>query len=187
MTAPDRGTRLVARAIVVLLPADLRREHGGDVARLIVDRRVHGGEPRWRLWPSVACDVAATAARTRWEEAMVPVRALVVGTVFGIGAFALLSRAVVPGLVLLALAAAIHLATRSRGGRLGVVRASWVPWAVGGVLAVGGAVGGLVLVQDRSPGAVLWISLLLVVIAGLASLGAAAVLAVDGRRPVASA
>ncbi len=179
----DRLDRAMAAVAVALLPADLRAEHGGDIVQLVLDRRRHGGEPRWRLWPSTLVDCTTTSIRLRRERAVPYVRPVLAGSAFGIGGFALLSRAGVPGLILILLGFVVLALTSKRVSAAGRPPAgSWRPFALGGLAMGLLAVGGLVAVAGRSPGPFVWVALLVALIAGLGALSTAAVLAVDARR-----
>ena len=88
---PGAATERLSRALVRLLPRSVREDYGEPMVQLAKDRRRHGGEPIWRLWPSLVVDAVSTTARTHWEEAMPRVPAVFIGLIFAIAAFAVLS------------------------------------------------------------------------------------------------
>jgi hypothetical protein len=46
-----------------MYPRDFREQHGDEMLQLARDRRTHGGERAWRLWPSIIADTALTAPK----------------------------------------------------------------------------------------------------------------------------
>jgi hypothetical protein len=174
------ATELVSRALVRLLPRSFRDDLGEDVVRLACDRRRFGGEPVWRLWPSLVGDTASSAVRLRREEAMFPTRAALAGFGLAFGVFAILSGGLLIGLpLLLAVGLVVHrtqpsLATGRRAPR-------WVPWCVVGVALVAASFAVMGASEDELT-AVEWFAILGLMMVGLWGLGTALVIALDARR-----
>lgn len=61
MTSTSRRSRALLR----MYPREFRERYGQEMLQLVRDRHVHGGEPAWRLWPSVVADTVLTAPRLR--------------------------------------------------------------------------------------------------------------------------
>lgn len=181
-TRSGAATERFSRALVRLLPRSAREDYGDAVVQLARDRRRHGGEPIWRLWPSLVVDAASTTARTHWEEAMPRIPATLIGLVFAIAAFALLSSSPAVGL---ALAAVGGLALWFQRGRIASRHGGshhTARWALAGLALVAIAFGVMAWSNDdQLDSAAAWSAVMLTLIAGLTALGTAAVLAV-GRR-----
>lgn len=183
MSAPSgAATERLSRALVRLLPRSAREDYGDAVVQLAKDRRRHGGEPIWRLWPSLVVDATSTAARTHREEAMPRIPAPAIGLVFAIAAFAVLSSSPAVGLALAALGGLAlwfqrgRIATRPDGSHHAA------RWALAGLALVAIAFGVMAWsTDDQLDSAPAWSAVIATLIAGLTALGTAAVLAVVRR------
>jgi hypothetical protein len=178
------ATEHVSRALVRLLPRSFRDELGADAVQLACDRRRHGHEPVWRLWPSLVGDAVSSAARLRLEETMFPTRAVVAGLALAFAVFAILSGGALIGLPLLVVVGVVVLRTAPTLPR-GLRAPRWVPWAsVGAVLTV--ASFAVVFAAEDELTAAEWTSVLGLLVIGLWSLGTALVIAVDAHRVASS-
>ena len=174
------ATERVSRALVRLLPRSFRDDFGEDVVQLACDRRRFGGEPLWRLWPSLVGDTASSAVRLRREEAMFPTRAVLAGFGLAFAVFAILSGGLLIGLPLLV--AGLVVVQRTQPSMPTGPRAPrWVPWGIVGLVLVVASFA-VVATSDDEFTAVEWAAILGLMMLGLWSLGAALVIALDARR-----
>lgn len=178
-TGSGAATERLSRALVRLWARSARDHYGDAAVQLAKDRRRHGGEPIWRLWPSLVVDAASTTARTHWEEAVPRVPATAFGLVFAIAGFGVLSDSPVAGLAIAGVGGIALLAQRGRiaprhGGAAHPMR-----WAAAGLALVAIAAGVVAGTTDDQLDEAAWSAVLLTLIAGLTALGTAGVLAVD--------
>lgn len=182
MTDRERSTERLSRLLVRLLPRSLRRDFGDDMVQLAQDRCRHGGEPLWRLWPSLVADASSTAVRLRWEEAMYvfPTRAVLIGVAFSISVLAVLSGDPLVAVPIIAVAAFGAYRTRPIGPA-DPDGPSAVAWALGGLAlcAVAAFIVGVFSDHDLAP--IEWFGFIVSMLLGLVGIGAGAVLAIDRR------
>ncbi len=179
------GTERLSRALIRLLPRTTREDFGEPMVQLASDRRRFGGEPIWRLWPSLVVDALSTSARTHWEQTMPRVPAAVIGFIFAIAAFAILSASPLVGLPVAAVGAAVLWSQRGRTPAHADGSRRWVPLALAGVALVALSLG-VIAVQDDEFSEPAWLTIMVTLLAGLPALGTAAVVALhpatDPRR-----
>lgn len=174
------ATERVSGVLVRLFPRSLREEHGDDMVQLACDRRRHGHEPLWRLWPSLTGDALSSAIRLHLEEAVFPVRAALAGLGLAFATFAVLSGGLLIGLPVLALVGVAVLRTPP-APPTGRRAPRWVPWATVG-LALAGASFAVIAAADDELSVTEWISTIGLLMVGLWGLGTALVIAVDAHR-----
>ncbi len=106
--------------------------------------------------------------------------AVVIGLIFAIAAFAVLSASPVIGLGIAAIGGLVLWTQRGSVPAAGSEQRPWLRWAViGAVLVVVSF--GIIAVQDDEFGAPAWMAIMGTLLAGLTGLGTAAVLAFEGR------
>ena len=174
------ATERVSRVLVRLLPRSFRDDFGEDVVQLACDRRRFGGEPVWRLWPSLVGDTASSAVRLRREEAMFPTRAVLAGFGLAFAVFATLSGGALIGLPLL-IAAVVVVQRTQPSIPTGPRAPRWVPWSLVGVALVAASFAVMGASEDEFT-EVEWAAILGLMMLGLWSLGTALVIALDARR-----
>lgn len=175
------GTDRVTGLLVRLVPSSLRSEFGDDMIQLACDRRRHGGEPLWRLWPSVAIDISSVALRLRWEEAMFPVRALLLGVGIAIAVLGILGGdPIVSLVVVLVMIGATRLIRPRERVPHGAAPHPW-RWLLGGAVLCAAAMVALAVNGDRELTEPQWALVMGTMVLGFVALGTGAVLAVTAQ------
>lgn len=144
--SPDNGPPKFARAMLRLYPKGFREAHGDEMLQLVVDRRAHGGEGPWKLWPSIVVDTVLSAPRMRLANLATNHRILaVVVALLLVAAFIVFPLALLP----IVLTAIVIFAGRRKGSPW-ALPADLVDtagrWLLGAVLAF--AIGVTVLIVD---------------------------------------
>jgi hypothetical protein len=108
------GSERVYEVLLTAYPRSFRRAMGPEMVRLVGDRRIHGREPLWLLWPSLLRDTARNALIIRVENLMTTHRALVIGALTTLTILAALSSGPVAALPFLAVLGVLGYAMRRR-------------------------------------------------------------------------
>ena len=178
----DRSTERLARALVRLVPRSLREDFGEAMVQLARDRRRHGGEPLWRLWPSLVADTSSTAVKLRWEEAVFPIRALLIGLGVAVVALAVLSGDPIVGGLVAPAVAAVVVGTRPSSAEARTDH-RWVPWVGAGAALCTLSVVLLIVLGSEEMAPIEWMATVGSMFLGWAALGTGAAIALGHRSP----
>jgi hypothetical protein len=167
------------RLVLFAYPPQFRRGFGGEMERLLVDRRRHEACSEWRILLDETVDAVRAAPRMRWES---PMNRIVILAVFGTMAIA---AALVAQLALLPLAAAGLAAWFAWGRPLQPIASAAGPrrgvaWLIGGGVAIAVAIA-IPAIDGGELNALWWTVMMLALLGGIGMVIAGASLGIGGR------
>jgi hypothetical protein len=170
--------------LLVAYPRSTRSDLGEEMAALVGDRRLHGREPLWRLWPSLLHDTARSAVVARWEAMMTTSRAILIGALTTLAVLALLSVGPVGALPIVIPAVGVTYAIWRYRPSITIVapQRSWRRWTAIGAFLLVVAFGYLLAVGDEELSAPQWMFVFFGGLAGMFGSATGLVLFVTQRR-----
>jgi hypothetical protein len=158
------AARRLFRLVLLAYPASFRREYGGEMEQLLIDRDRHDGRGAGRIMLGEILDAVCIAPRLRWETPMN--RVVIIAVIAAVAIAALLAGA---ALALIPLAV-VALAAWYLGGRsirpIAPAYSSrrWVWWLLAGGVSIG--IGVAIPQIDGGELSSLWWSVMAVAVVG---------------------